>query len=395
MGCRNCGAPLPDEAALGACPSCGTLYGERAEIDEWARAVVAGRPEVERPKFLATPRLKVEFEPEISDGHRRAGPSARLTIVFRYFGAMALLSLLLGSLALAGLVYVWVLGIRARSWVIPPLVTLPVGFYAWARITSVFDRLLIRAAEGQLFCQQNRFWPHIESKVAIDDIAQLFAAQTGGAYSVLARLKDGKSKLLVRNMANPRFAVYLERQVEHALGIEDRPEEKELPKDAVLPRSVSRKKMLAIEVVLLAVFVLAPIVGLSACGTSLFELEVGDTPTEASFDLKQHRSVTFTSDIDLSEAKWRYREDIPRVVTFEIHLLRDGVELQTLYCDPFDVFAWTTTSSNKRLSSFWGPMHGCSAELDAGHYTLRAVRNWKAGAPRIGLDGAVLGARAE
>ncbi len=64
MGCRNCGAPLPDlgTQAMGTCPSCGTLYGVRAEIEEYAAGIVAGRP-VERPKSLPASRLKVRFDP--------------------------------------------------------------------------------------------------------------------------------------------------------------------------------------------------------------------------------------------------------------------------------------------------------------------------------------------
>jgi hypothetical protein len=305
---------------------------------------------------------------------------------------MAAVSLLLGVLAVVGLVWVWQLAIRARSWVVPSLVTIPVAFYAWARVTSVFDGLLIRAADGELFCRQSRSWPRIQAKVAIADIAQVFTAQTGRTYSLFARLRSGKAKLLVRNMSNPRLAVYFESQIERALGIEDRPDEKELPRNAPLPRPTSRSRMILMELGMLSLFLLAPAVGLSAC-TPLVELEVADTPTEKPFALKKHALVTFTSEIELTDNKWRYRSEIPRSFTFEIQILRDGQEVTALSCDPFDLSVWTSSSSNKQVSSFWGPMSHCSAELDSGHYTLRAVRRWKPGAERIGLDESNLGLR--
>jgi hypothetical protein len=394
MGCRNCAAPLPDlgAQATGACPSCGTLYGVRAEIEDYAAGVVAGRP-VERPKSLASSRLKVRFDPGAGGDYRNRGADRTLTITLRYFSKMSFVSLLLGLLGLAGLGYVWYVGVQTHSYVIAGLVTLPVGFYIWARVSSVFDSLLIRASGGELIYVQSDIRPRIQAKVPIADITQLFTARTGRTFVLVARLRDGTAKLLVRDIGKAELAIYLERQIELALGIQDQAVDKELPKNAPSPKRASPLKVFVIEFAILTVFVLAPSLGMKACGTSLAEIAVADEPHQTDFELKKATRLSFTSEIELTESNWRYPKDIPRAMTFEIEILQAGKTISQLSCDPFEVFAWTTRSHNHSLNGFWGPMDNCVLELAPGHYTVRAARKWKPNMQRIGLDESVLGLR--
>ncbi|MCA9595109.1 MAG: hypothetical protein KC776_17450 [Myxococcales bacterium] len=394
MSCRNCGAPLPDLGgqATGACPSCGTLYGERAELEEYAAAVVSGQP-VARPKELDTSRLKVSFEPAVSGDYRSPGAGGTLTISLRYLNPMTLLAFFLGVVALAALGYVWYLAVEQSSFLAPTLVSLPLGLYAWKRLTSIFDGLLIRVAEGKLYCRQSRFWPRVQSELSAKDITQLFTAKMGRGYCLYARLADGKVKPLIRHIGNPVLGVYFERQIEVALGLQDRPEQQELAKNRKLPGRASRPLAVVMEVAVLSLLVGIPMFTLKGCSTGLAELSVGDQPSEVGFELEEGANVKLTSEIDLATHDWRYRDDIPRAFTFEIEILQGQKSVTRLSCDPFDVFVWVSSSDNHYVDSFWGPMNHCSTKLGSGHYTLRAVRKWKPNMQRLPLDASKLGVR--
>jgi hypothetical protein len=393
MGCRNCGTPLPGDQATGACPACGTLYGERAELEEYAAAVISGLP-VERPKAIATPRLKVRFKRGASDGTTPLGDGS-LDITLRYFSPRTLLAFLLGLLALAGLAYIWQLALTNHSYVVAGLVSVPVGFYVWVRVTALFDGLVVRLAGGKLQCSQSRFWPRTQVRLPTADIVQLFTVQAGGAFSLLARTANGKSRLLVRNIGDAELGVYLERQLELALGVADQPVQSELPRGAALPKRASRVRPFLVEIGLLGLFVVAPVFGMRACGVSMAELAVGDQPKEASFVLDRSGPLFFTANIHLVSHHFRGRSQVPRVMTFQIEILQGDRSVTTLSCDPFDVDVWTSGGGKYYVDSFWGPMSHCTVKLPAGRYTLRAVRRWKPGAKRVVFEESVLELRRE
>ena len=378
---------------MGACPSCGTLYGARAEIEEFAASVVAGRP-VERPRSLATSRLKVRFDPGAAGDYRSPRPDPTLTITFRYFGATSFVSLFLALLGLAGLGYVWLLALRMHFYLVASLVSLPVAFYTWSRVSSVFDSLLIRVSGGELFCRQSRTWPRIQARFPVADVTQLFAARTGRLYSLLVGLPGGNAKPLARNIGNPELAVYFERQIELALGIQDLEIVQELPRNAPFPKPASPLRGLVTQLVVLGLLVVAPIAGLRAYGGALVKVAVADEPHQMPFELTKATRVYFTSRIELTENNWPYLDDIPHVLTFKIDILRDGKPVSHLSCDPFKVFLWTSTNHDRYyLHAFWGRMDDCSTQLAPGHYTLRAVRRWKPNMQRIRLNQSVLGLR--
>lgn len=381
--CRNCAAPLPDPAAVaaGACPSCGTLFGARAEIEEYAQAVLAGRPEVQRPPGLP-PDMKVRWDPRGPD------PAAgELTLTIRYLRPIVIVPFTFGLVALAALVYGWHLALEAQRWWVAVLASPLVGIYAWVRVTSVFDRLFVRVADGVVVVQQRRFWPKIETRLRIDEIRQLFATHGGNAYHVCARKADGKVVPLVKNLRTPQLAVYFERQLEQVSRIADQAEANELARNAPLPKPSSRVRALVVDAVFMAVILGVPMLLLTMCGSELGELAVKDEPSEIAFDVERGGRVYFTSEIDLVDNDWLYREDIPRSFSYRIQILKAGKPFAELHCDPFDVFVWVSGSNNKYIDSFWGPMERCAVQVsEPGTYTLRAWRSWKPGMPRIRLE---------
>ncbi len=393
MGCRNCGAPLPEEQAIGVCPHCGTLFGERAELEEYAAAVLSGQP-LERPKSIATPRLKVDFQRGTRGDYRSAGSDRSLVITLRYFSARSLVGLLLGLLALAGIGLLWYLALRSRVYGFASVATVLLAVYAWFRLTVPFDKLLVRLSGEKLYCRQSRFWPRIETTLPCADIVQLFTLQTGRTFALLARLQDGKARPLVRNMGNAELGVYLERQLELALGVADQPEPRELPRNAALPKPARRRlRGFAIELGIVATLVIVPIFGIRACGTAMARIDVGAQPRETSFKLDKPARVTFLAKIELSHDRWRSRKRIPKVLTFDIDIQRNGVSLRRLGCDPFAVDVWTSSSHNYEVHGFWGPMKNCALKLSPGRYTITAVRRWKPGEKHIALETSVLEVR--
>lgn len=349
-------------------------------MDEYVEAVLAGRSDVQRPQGLPR-RLNVRREPPTRGG------AAELTITLPYLTAFSVLPFSLGLLAAAALAYGWHLALAAERWWVALLATPFIGIYAWVRLSSVFDRLLVRAGEAGVFVQQSRVWPKIEVSLAADDLRQLFAVRTGNSYGVVARKADGTAVPLVRGLRTGELAVYLERQIEQVLKIVDRPEANELARDAPLPRPASRLKALIFDGMFLATIVGVPLVLSTMCGSELGELAVGDEPTEISFEAKRAGRVYFTSEIDLTDNQWRYREDIPRSFTVKIQLMKSGRQHAELECDPFEVFVWVSGSHKKHVDSFWGPMQDCAVQLEEpGTYTLRAWRVWKPAMPRLRLD---------
>jgi hypothetical protein len=309
-----------------------------------------------------------------------------LAITIPQFTAFSLVPLALGLLAVAALVYGWHLALLSERWWLAAIATPFLTLYAWLRLTSVFDRVLVRVANGEVFVEQSRFWPTIRLRVRSDRIRQLFSIRAGYGYAVAAHLDD-KTAVLLRPLRSPHLALYFERQIEHALGIHDQPRQNEIGRNQALPSPPSRAKPLVFDAVFLSIMAGVPLLFLQMCGTELAELAVTDQPSEISFDVKRPGRIYFTAEVDVTDHDWRSRSDIPHSFNFHIEVLRDTNPIAKLVCDPFELFVWVSGSSGKRVDSFWGPMDSCAVHLrEPGTYTLRAWRNWKPGMPRIRLD---------
>lgn len=341
--------------------------------------------------MLPSSRLKVHYELPPAAGYRTDGASAvrtgRLTIRLRYFGWRSLLPVLLLLLATAGLGYAWYLALWSRLYLVVSVATVPVVLFVWLRLTAVADGLFIRVADGELLARTSKRWPRVQVTLPSDEIQQLFVLATDRAYGLYARTGDFKTTLLVRQISNPALAWYLERQLEAVLGIADRPVPGELPKVGAAPKGIVPMRSWALQLSFLALFVGAPVGTLRACGQQLAQLSVVDQPKEVRVVVDRPGKAYFTSEVDLATAEHRYREDLPKSVVHRIQLLDGSEILGDLSCDPFEMFAWTTSSSNESIGSFWGPMADCSMALPrTGAFTLRAWRQWDSAKPRIGLE---------
>jgi hypothetical protein len=390
--------PAQPEGTILHCPSCGAINGSLREVDEYAAAVVAGRSDVAPPSALPVSRLKVRFEPKVAAGYREggsAGPArGALTITLRYFGVRLSIGLLLAAAAIGGLGYGWYLAWAAKSYLIIAIATIPVALFVWFRVSPALDRLLIRVADGELYARTSQFWPKVQTRLPVERIDQLFVRRDGRAYTLHARTADGADEPLVRQISDPTLAWYFERQLEEALGLSDRHVAGQVFKAGPPPKRIGPIRAVAVQLAFLVIFVLSPIVALRACGAELVEVPVSETPQELRLDVPKPGRIYFTSEVEFVAATYRSRSAIPRSLTVHIQLAKNGQQVAQLTCDPLEVTAWVTSSSNDYVSSFWGPMDDCAAAVpEAGELTLRVWRSRKRGMPELRLEETILAAR--
>lgn len=378
---------------MGVCPRCGTLFGQRGEIEEYAASIVSGQP-LERPKSIPGRRLSVHFEEGTHGDYRSGAGDGSLVIKLRSFNTRSLIGLLVALLGLGGIALLWYLAFAAQVYAVATLGTALLGFYVWFRLTLLFDPLLIRLSGGQLLVSERHRWPRNETTLRAADIVQLSTIQQGNSYFLCARMTDGHAESLVNGIGNAALGVYLERQLETALGVADEPVPGELGRDVALPKPARlRLRGLVIELGVIGTLVLAPVCGIRTCGTALTQFEVGEQPGEASFELDSPAKVFFTAKIHLAEDKWNDPALVPQVLDFDIDILKGEKSVDRLSCNPFALSTWTASGPGPELDSFWGPMDHCSVKLPPGRYTVRAVRRWKPGAKHVGLDESRLGVR--
>ena len=228
-----------------------------------------------------------------------------------------------------------------------------------------------------------------------DQVLRLFVARLEGAYALFVRTKgDPQPRLALRRIRRPEVGWYLARQVEHALGMADRP----APEDAhnaqpPTPRSwVARRTVRLWELCFLLVALGAPIVTLWLHGPELAALDVQNEPREIAFEARQAGPVYFTADVEFAEYEWGSLREVPRSVAIRIQVLQGGETVQDLRCDPFDTTVWWDEFSKyegkKRGSyiSYWGAMNGCDLTLPAaGTFRLRVWHQRNPVMQRVGL----------
>ncbi len=380
--CRQCGAPLPAAEARGACATCGTLFGGIAEVEEYARAVVAGRTDLPRPAALPGRRMKVSFESAVGSAYREGQTPGRLRVRISTAHGFNLVMWPFSAATLACVIYVWQLrGVEGFHFGLA-IASLLIGLYALKRTLTLFDRFELEVADGVVRSTSSRFWPRAVRTVRIEDIAQLYAAQVGRLYALLALKRDGKKQFVAAGIGSAELALYLERQVEAAAGLADAPVPEELARNAPLPAPPNRLRFALIEMALIGGIVTAGMLTLRGCGTPLATLDLTDEAQEAAFSLDKPARIFFSAELELRRADYRYRDGIPRALRYELGVLRGDQTVTTLTCDPVEMFVWVSGSHNDYIQSLEGSIDDCSVELPAGSYRLRARRVWNGGVDR-------------
>lgn len=394
--CNNCNDPLdaPGPASV-ICAGCGAVQYTKPDIDEFAAAIVDGRTDAASPSAIAGWGAKVGFEPAAPADYRSPGRTdqsrGELTLRLPRWRAWSAARLLVVAAVLAGLGYGLLLAVRGNFYLPLVLAAIPGLIYAAVRLATELDPTLVLVVDGKLLVR-----PHsrVPRKVVLpaDQVVRLFVTPLTGAYALFARTANNpRPRLLVRRIRRPEVGWYLARQVEHALGIADRPP----PRDASQPSPPSepftRVWGQLLRLVFLPVIVGTPLVGLWVLGAELAELDVRDERQERPFEARQPGPVYFTADVEFSDYEWK-SNDVPRSLQIRIQVQQQDEPIQDLSCDPFEVARWwdgrSTLEGKKRGRhiSFWGPMDDCTATLPAGGpFTLHAWREWKPDMPRIGF----------
>jgi hypothetical protein len=386
--CRNCGAPLA-EAAAGECRGCGTLFGPRPEIREYAEAVLEGNATVARPELLDIAAMRVTIEGDAGGESYRdaAAPSRRLRFELHY-GNWKNIAMVPFALAAGGLlIWGWMRLVASELswwWMVP--LALMVGYYVYARVTTVFDRFSLVADRERVRWETSRYWPREVHDIPVSKIAQLCVLHQGNHYTLQLRPKEGQP-LGVMTVALGAIPLYLEALLENVLALADAPVPDEMRHDAPvpkLPKGGTRRRFL--ETVIVSSMVAVPFVVVASCGRTGREFMLTEQVGEVTVTTEQPAQLKFNTGVEFTSSVWRSLSDVPRTLRYEIEVLSGEKSVAKLNCDPFDTFLWFSNTSNKRLSSFTGSMNGCETSLPAaGSYRIRARRVAQPGAEQLPL----------
>ena len=226
LDCKACGAPLKladidTTIGLATCGACDSVYDlsgrDHPDVDEQA-----SRPR-SRPKVPMPDRYEV---------NQSAGT---IEISWRWARLMALF-LIPFTVAWDSFMVFWYVtaATEGAPWImfVFPMAHTAVGVgMTWYCLATLFNTTSLTVGHGQLSVRHHPlYWPG-RVKVATSDLDQLYARKrvtrskngTSTRYELHAVLKSGKSKRLVRSLTELEQALWLEQEIEAALGIRNRP----------------------------------------------------------------------------------------------------------------------------------------------------------------------------
>jgi predicted Zn finger-like uncharacterized protein len=214
--CKHCNAKIPDEdinptQQLVKCPACNTVFSLNSEFE--ARLV---QPQ-QWPGALEFSRLKIETEGDNLHITRRWGFGQK------HVGAVTLGLVLLGAV-LVGAVrsqLPWVFVITPHAWI---------GFGAlYYALTGLFNSSTITVNPGLLAIKHGPLPFRLNQQVEPATLKQLYTKQkihrqknsVRYSYEIRFLTHNGQDRVLLKDFDKAEEAVYLERVIEHFLGIKD------------------------------------------------------------------------------------------------------------------------------------------------------------------------------
>ena len=228
LTCRNCGAGLaPDPSARRAdllvCAHCGSVHRPPPGKPVSSPEAAIGAADPVPPRAIALPS---RFEVERRDG--------ALLVSWRK-GRRA------GAVFLGLFAFAW-LAMASVSGALPLLVLAPLlGYYALVRglnrVSFLADASGVRVRQGPVP------WPGalrlergaIEQLFSVEKLSNVRSGSDGRErvrvrrhYRLRARLDDGKRVDVITGLSSADQALWLERETERVLGIDDRPAEGEV-----------------------------------------------------------------------------------------------------------------------------------------------------------------------
>jgi predicted Zn finger-like uncharacterized protein len=230
--CPSCRAALSDadvdrDRMIARCGACNAVFD--------ASAPRSG-PERRRPPVPMPPQITVATAPErerAEAGYRepghRAGPA--VTIVRRWY-THVVWALLLFLVFWNGVLFQFFFGARDAPLLFRlfPLIHLAAGIWVayWA-IALLFNRTTITVTDDAISVRHAPIpWPG-NRVVPAAEVTQLFTAEKVSrgrngetrSYALLAVMRDGERREIVKGLPEPTQALFLEQRIEERLGIVD------------------------------------------------------------------------------------------------------------------------------------------------------------------------------
>ncbi len=239
VACTRCGATI-DEAAIdrtrdiATCGACDTLVDVRPQLAPVASEGSRAREPVDLPAGMRIER----------------GVGGNVTLTRRWLRSKHIVFVLIVAAATTGLTWAW-REYGATVWVI--IGSVFVGTWYLRLLGVLMNTTRIEARGGEVHVTHGplpslMFRP---AHVRGEHIEQLYAARFGALYEVKAALRDGTKLSLLRPLVSPEQALFVEQQLEAALGLTDAPMEGELERGT--PAVASKGGALALAIVPLVV----------------------------------------------------------------------------------------------------------------------------------------------
>lgn len=403
--CHRCGATGPfvelrPELGIGECSSCKALLDVRG---------IAG-PTAGEPSRPTRTRAEVGLPGQVRLIHAepaREGRPGKLELTRVSRAPWQVIPIVVTLACLAAFVWTWIARIQVTprpsdaihyGLVISNLLLL--GYLALI-VKVLRTRLLVRVDGGELLVEFGRQ----RKRFAIADIEQVYsvADPEHRTFSVALLLRPGAKPLelepapapaqpqnnqivAIELLASPEQALYIEQQLERAIGLVDAAVGSELDRSipaSQLPRpSRLRDRILAtMQPVILTVLTL---VLMQNCRVPIAKapLQQPNALVELPLELDEGATLQLAIDVVLAgrwvegrTSKSRNTAQLPRVLALEFELIRAGQIEQRLRCDPFEVGVFGSESNWPNTWSFDAVLEDCEFVVEqGGPVTLRVRR---------------------
>lgn len=273
LACLHCSAPLPEASIdrsreIATCPACGRVIDLRAHDVPRVEPAVAAPSRMRAPVALP-PNMQLSVEPVRRADSRAGASSGAITITRRWLREKHYVLLLVLLAMSGGVAFAWT---EYGASVPVGIATMFVISWTYMLLSMFLNRTVIRAGGGRVDVTNGPI-PSLlyrNRSLAVSDLRQLYAARFGAVFAVKAQLADGSVQDLVVPLVTAEQALFVEQQLERALGLVDFEVSGELGADDVpqapgsSPRAGRGGALLAILIPLFAIGVVAMFVAVSS-----------------------------------------------------------------------------------------------------------------------------------
>ncbi len=226
--CPHCGATIPETAVdrqreIATCGACQRLIDLRAvAVPADAKAAPAAgetRPRSRAPVPLPA-GMAIETRDAFGIGLGGADSPSNVVITRRWLRGKHYVLLLVFLGLSGGVAYLWATK-GFEVWLL--LVSLFLLSFDYQLLTMFVNRTRVSANRERIEVSHGPL-PSLQGRnrtLASSDVKQLFAVKTGAFFAVAAHVSNGSSVNLVTPLVSAEQALFVEQQIENALGIGD------------------------------------------------------------------------------------------------------------------------------------------------------------------------------